>query len=468
MKYTSHRGLWRSAFAGGLIFLSLQGVAQESRQLTLAEAISLGLSHSKELKMSDSRVQEAIASLSEAKDRQLPDLSISGQYMRVNRPNLDLKLALPEGEGGGEEAGTASTPNISQAMFGMATAQVPLFAGGSIRNGVESARFLKQATELDAQQNKQAVIQNTISAYYNLFKAQSASKLVEENLKTSRQRVKDFSNMERNGLLARNDLLKVQLQESNMELALLNAENNEKIANFNFNLMLGLDGQTQLQLDTTDLAFSSSPQNLTEWESDALSGRKDFQAAEQREQAAHAAVAASKGAYFPSIALTAGYVGINVPNALVLTNAVNVGAGLSYNLANLYKAGAKIRQAREREHQATLVGEQLNDQIRSQVHQSYQAYHQNLKKIQVYQKAVEQANENYRITRNKYDNALATTTDLLDADVARLQARLDFEYAKADAAVAQGKLYESAGKLETPVASQNRTINQETPQAQIQ
>jgi outer membrane protein TolC len=60
-------------------------------------------------------------------------------------------------------------------------------------------------------------------------------------------------------------------------------------------------------------------------------------------------------------------------------------------------------------------------------------------------KAVEQANENYRITKNKYDNSLATTTDLLDADVARLQAGIDYEYAKADAVVAYNKLHESAG-----------------------
>jgi outer membrane protein TolC len=47
------------------------------------------------------------------------------------------------------------------------------------------------------------------------------------------------------------------------------------------------------------------------------------------------------------------------------------------------------------------------------------------KKMQVYQKAIDQATENYRITKNKYDNSLATTTDLLDANVAQLLARLN-------------------------------------------
>jgi outer membrane protein TolC len=89
----------------------------------------------------------------------------------------------------------------------------------------------------------------------------------------------------------------------------------------------------------------------------------------------------------------------------------------------------------------------MADGIKMEIHSAYQNYLESLKKIEVYQKAVIQSNENYRITKNKYDNALATTTDLLDADVAQLQAGINFEYAKADAVVAYNKLYEAAGLI---------------------
>jgi outer membrane protein len=65
----------------------------------------------------------------------------------------------------------------------------------------------------------------------------------------------------------------------------------------------------------------------------------------------------------------------------------------------------------------------------------------------VYNKAIEQANENYRITKNKYDNSLVTTTDLLDADVAQLQAQLNYAFAQADAVGAYNKLLQTAGLL---------------------
>lgn len=70
-----------------------------------------------------------------------------------------------------------------------------------------------------------------------------------------------------------------------------------------------------------------------------------------------------------------------------------------------------------------------------------------VKKIEVYEKSEIQATENYRITKNKYDNALATTTELLDADVALLQARLGVTNAKADSFLAYNKLLQVTGQL---------------------
>lgn len=437
--------LTKNKITGILLVLLLSAnslFAQQIRQLSLQEAIQLSVENSKSLKVSNAKVDQAIAELSEAKMRQYPDLKISGSYLRVNQPNVDLKVSL--GNGNGEGSG-ASEIKVDQVAYGMATASVPLFSGLRIRSGIESAKYLKKAAELDAQKDKDELIQNTIAAYYNLYKAQAAVKLVNENLKQAKQRVKDFSNLEQNGLMARNDLLKAELQESNVELALVDAENNMRISNFNMNLMLGLDDNTELKLGESGLGRMYKIQSMEEWESKALANRADYLALQQRQEATKAGVKAAKGEYYPSLALTGGYVAAYIPNFLTVTNAVNVGVGLSYNLASLYKNGAKVKQAKAQQDQLHWSALEMNDGIRMQIHQAFQNYMETLKKIEVYRKAVEQANENYRITKNKYDNALANTTDLLDADVAQLQAGINFEYAKADAEVAYNKLYETAG-----------------------
>ncbi|RYY53307.1 MAG: TolC family protein, partial [Chitinophagaceae bacterium] len=153
----------------------------------------------------------------------------------------------------------------------------------------------------------------------------------------------------------------------------------------------------------------------------------------------------AKADKYPSLALTGGYVALDVPKFIAVTNAVNLGVGVSYDIASLWKNKAKVQQAEARSRQLEQNEAMIGDQVILQVNKSYLDLLSSRKKIDVYSKAVEQAQENYRITKNKYDNSLATTTDLLDADVASLQAKLNYVFAKADAVVAYDKLLQTAG-----------------------
>ncbi len=417
--------------------------AQNTRTLSLAEAIDLSIKNSGQLRISQAKIDEAQGALREAQDRRLPDLKTSGSYLRVNSPTVDLKTG---GEQTGAGTGTSSV-KVDQAMYGMANLSLPIFSGFRINYGIESAKYLKEAARLDAEADKEEIVQNTLNAYSNLYKAQAAVELVKENLKSAQERSRELSNLEKNGLLARNDLLKADLQTSNIELALMDAESNLAMANINMNLMLGLDKNTILQTDATGFTQPPSLKPVEEWEATALQNRKDIEALTLREKAAKTAVKATKGEYYPGIALTGGYVALNVPNFVTVTNAINAGIGLQYNLGALWKTGAKVQQAKSRVIQIQANEGILTDAIRLQVNQAYQNYTLNIKKISVYQKAIEQAAENYKITKNKYDNNLSTTTDLLDADLAQLQSKLNYANAKADASVSYSRLLQVSGVL---------------------
>jgi len=377
----------------------------------------------------------------------LPDLKASGSYLKINTPNIDLKTKLGSSSDTSSAKGSPSF-NIDHVVYGTITASLPVFSGFRTHNGIQSAKYLAQAAKLDADNDRDAIIQNTIDAYNNLYKAKKAVELVNSNLAQSKQRVSDFSSLEKNGLLARNDLLKAELQESNIELSLLDAENNFKITNINMNLMLGLPENTELVPDSL-IPEAADTRNITDWELAALQNRKDLQAIAYREKAAIAGVKLARADYYPSLALTGGYIALDVPNFITVTNALNIGVGLQYNLGSIWKSGAKVAQAKTHVQQAQLTEELMNDQVRIQINKAYQDYILSQKKIDVYTKAVEQATENYKITKNKYDNSLATTTDLLDADLAELQAKLNFSFAKADAVVAYKKLLQTAGGLNT-------------------
>jgi outer membrane protein TolC len=442
-----HKLIVKAIILSSCVLVMQRLVAQETQRLTLNEAINLGLKNSKQLKSNLAKIQQATAVLQQASDRRLPDVSASGSYLRVDNPSISLKTSSSSsGSGGGSSSGS-SFPSVSQAMYGMVNASYSIYAGGKLKYGIESAKYLLQASQFDSAHDRGDVIINIIGAYVNLYKAKAAVNLVKENLDQSRQRDTDFANLERNGVVARNDLLKAELETSNIELSLLDAQSNWKLANVNMDLLLGLPEGTEIVTDSASIQSPEALKSVDEYEQLAFQNRKDMQALLFRTKAAGVNIKSVKADYYPSLGLSAGYVAIDVPHFISIVNAVDAGVGIKYNLASLWKTKAKMQEARAQESELIANQDLLADNVRYQINQAYEGYLVSQKKIDVYVKAIEQANENYKITKNKYDNTLATTTDLLDADVAQLQAKLNYAFAKADAIVAYNKLIQAAGLL---------------------
>jgi outer membrane protein TolC len=429
-----------TAFSMLTLLFATKTQGQETRRITLQEAIDLSISNSHLLKNNSAKIDEAVAAVKEANEKKLPDFTISGTWLYLPiTPNISLKTNSSSGGG--------SSPNVSQAMYTTTGISLPLFTAGRLNYGIESAKYLEKAARLNADENKEAIIFNSISAFSNLYKARAAVELVKEYLEQSNKRVQDFSNLEKNGLLARNDLLKAELQSSNIELTLLDVENNLQLAGVNMALMLGLPEKTILIPDSASLIKAVKAKSLEEYEQQALKERKEISSLALHKKIAEIGVKSIKADYYPGLALTGGYIAANVPGFLTITNAVNVGVGVKYSLSSIWKTKTKLAEAGARVQQVAANELMLSDQIRLQVNESYQAYLLCQKRIQVYQKALAQSTENFRIIKNKYDNTLATATDLLEAEVTQLQSRLMVVGATVDAIVAYNKLLQTTGIL---------------------
>ena len=421
--------------------------AQQVKELSLKETIELAISNSNRLKAGYARRAQASASLKEAKDSRLPDATVSGSYVRMGSPDINLKTNAFK-PGSDSAGGGSKMPGINQAMYGIVNVSYPIFTGGRIRYGIESARLLEKAAQLDVEGDRQEVILNAVEAYINLYKASATVTVVEENLAQSRKRDSVFSRLEQTGLMARNDLLKAELQTSNIELSLLDAQNNMKLATVNMNLLLGLADSTHLRtVETFDTPLGLK--TLKEYQQIASEQRKDLSAISFRKEASTKAIAATRAEKYPSVVLTGGYIAANIPHLLSITNAINAGIGIRYNIGSLWKNKARLEQAKQQQNEIIANQAQLHDAIFYQVTRAYEDHLLALKKTEVYKKAVIQAEENYRITGNKYQNNLVNTTELLDANVLRLQAEINLASANADVMLTYSKLMEETGTLST-------------------
>lgn len=408
--------------------------------LTLQEAVSLGLQNSKNLKIDQAAVKQAQTQLLEAKNAQLPSLNITGAAMAMT--NADVKMKMKTAAGG-----AMGDVNVNSVVYGNASVSLPLYAGGRIKYGIESANYLIEASKYAAENDQHALVYAISQAYNNLFKAGEVIKVLQENLTAAQERDASFLRLENNGIIARNDRLKANLQTSNIELQLLEAQSNYSIATVNMNLLLGLNESTELEVDPSYITAYTLDQDLSYFVTKALENRKDLQALMMQKNATETSVKAAKAEEYPTVALTASYFAAEVPNLLTVTNAANIGLGVSYNLDHLWKKNAKLEKAQIESEKLQYKNDLLVDQIKLEVNKDYQNASLAQRKILVYQKAYEQAEENFRITKNKYDNGLATMTELLDANAAKISAKVNVKTAEADARLAYIKLLQSSGTI---------------------
>ena len=432
---------------GGLLFFVLSLHAQEKKQLSLDEAISLAVTKSTEASLADTKVATSKLDLDNTKNNQYPDFKVSGQYLRITNPTINLRLPVSQSDPADGDAGTTtSTPKVNQIMFGQASFSMPLFSGFKLRNSVDASENIYKAQTFNAASTKEQLAMQAVALYVNLYKAHESVTLIQENLKSAKQRVTDFTAMEQNGLLARNDFLRAQLQASNVQLSLDDALKNVSIINYQLVTLLKLPEGTKI--DPSDEYFKK-PAGITPSVSaeEAIGQRSDLEALRFQQKASESNVKIAKGDYYPAISFSAGYVALDIQNVAQVYNAVNFGVGVSYDIANIFKNSKKVKAAQSRAEESRQQVEIMTDRVKMQVQEANENYNLSLKQDKVYTEAVEQATENYRIVKDKYENGLNDTNDLLEADVEQLQAKINEAFSKGDITQRYYELLNASGKL---------------------
>ncbi|MHB8854881.1 MAG: TolC family protein, partial [Ignavibacteriaceae bacterium] len=89
---------------------------------------------------------------------------------------------------------------------------------------------------------------------------------------------------------------------------------------------------------------------------------------------------------------------------------------------------------------------QLKDAINIEVYQDYLIFKRSFDKVEVSKLGVKQAEENYRITQEKYNTQVASSTDLIDAETSMLQAKTNYNNSLTEYELAKVQLDKSVGK----------------------
>ena len=420
-----------------LMLFGFSNMFSQETILNLKEAIDLSITKSNEAILANTKIETKKLEVNIVKNIQYPDFKISGQYLRLTGANVDLKNSNPDG---------TSFPVVNELLIGQANVNVPLFSGFKIQNSIKVNENLYQAEVAKSIQTKEEIAMKVVEYYANLYRAQKSVTLISENLKSAEQRVTDFSDLEKNGVIARNDLLKAKLQLSKVQLSLDEMKKNVSVLNYYLITMLKLPEDYKIGIDEHQFDNGKS-ESINRTFDDALKNRKDLDFYKYIKKAGENNISIARSGYFPQIVLKAGYASLQLQNVVTVTNALNFGLGFNYDLSSIFKVGQEIKLAKSKLSETKQSEGILSQNIKIQIQNTSENYNLTLKQNTVYEEAVAQAAENYRILNDKYKNGLATTNDLLEADVEQLNSKLNYALSRANSFLKYYEMQSASGLL---------------------
>jgi outer membrane protein len=441
-----HKNNMKKKLAGVLGFLLFTVFIADAqpRTLGLDEAVQLGLQNSKQLKRQQYKIDEAMARLAQAKDAALPSMKLNFQYLHALM--LSRVISIP-----GVTQTPLKLPFDFPAYLGTLSVNEPIFAGNQLKYARQSADLMLQLSRLDADKDKDDIMYLVIGSYLNYDKILENQLIVAQNMQDVQSKLEEIIKYEGQGLATQNDVLRYQLQKSQIQLTEIELENNRKVANYDMNVLLGLPDSTEIILPPVNYKLEEH-MVFADLLQQAQTERRELQDLSYQTKIADINVKKIHDQRLPTVAASGGLYYINPTGQVIPTHnnliaPITLGIGASWDIGTLYTNKNKEREAAVQRQDLNTARDQAVDDIRQDVHKQYIDYQQALEKIKVLQVAVDQAQENERITESKFKNNLVNTTDRIDAQTLLYQSRVNLEMAKSDATIAYYDILKSTGKI---------------------
>jgi len=444
-----------------LLFLvfTLPAMAQQKLSLTINQAIETGIQNSKALRTSQFKVDAADARASEMNTLRLPSLKVNGSYTRLS--TVDPTIIPFPASGIVDDPATGHVTliptlyqfgaNLVNSYGVKATLQQPLFTGGKISGASNAADYLSDATKEDYKKDKADILYTIKAAYWNLYRANEFKRFVDENVNQIKSHAKDAENLMKQGMLTSNDLMKVQVQLSDALVRQIDATNGVKMAMYALNNTLGLPLGTEIELASTiqigDRAWDPADQ-LVEL---ALTKRPDVLGMNARVEAGSSGLTSARGGWWPQIYLIGNYNYMR-PNPRIFPTVDqfdktwDVTLSVSFDIWNWWQTGYQANQAQAQLAQAQEGLSMIKDGVMLEVTQSYLGVNQAKERKAVSEEGVKQAEENYRVMDDKYKLGMTQNSELLDAEVMLLQAKLNLTQSLVDYELSMARLSKAIGE----------------------
>jgi len=440
----------------GLIISVSAGMAEE---YSLQQAVDIALKNNPSIQVSREKITAAQGQMETVRGSLVPQISASGIMVRLNSlidmklgqtyflPVLDTATHAPSAYEVPMSSAAITSDKIGNTYTGKITASWPVYTGGKIWQGFQISRLNLKATSESYDSAKAAVICTAKQAYYDLLLAQSALAVTREAVSSIEKHLERVRALYQNGMVSRYDLLRAEVQLSNLQPQLIRMQNAGDLARQAFNMALNRKLESPVTL-TDSMEYFPVEIDSASLVAKALSLRPEFRSLALRQKMVERARLISYSSYQPTVALFTDYSyskGSGFSSSDEWNKNWDLGVSASWSFFDGGSGLGKIKEARANARQMGLIKQQVEDWIRLEVSSGYLTLKASEKTIFSQQLSVGQAQEALKIAKARYESGQATNLDVLDAQLALTQAQTNRIQAVHDYLLSLAKLEKAVG-----------------------
>ncbi len=416
-----------------------------ARRLSFAEAAAAVLQANLRLRAAAFDVAVAEAQLAQARGAKLPQATVSASYTRFgDRPGQSL--TIPNPFGAAPPVITFTLPPLDPNQFlARLTLQFPLYTGGRLESQIAMAEANLRGARAVFERTKEQTLFATRSHYLNILLTQEnaaaavrARDQAQENLRVAQARLQT-------GAAPQFDVLQAEVAVAGAEQAIVRAQTGIQTARTD--LTAALNVQLDLPLELTD---NLTPQPVSGTLADAIAqasrDRPDLSEVRSRLEAARAGIQLAASGGRPSVTISAGY-DMSGTGTTGTTATWFVTLGVTLLIFDGGITNERIREARLRVEQLTVLEAEIKQQIEVDVRQAWLALQQADGELVHAARAVEQGREASRLASVRYEAGVGTSLEVISAQAALAQADVALASARFGHHTARNRLLLATGAL---------------------
>lgn len=416
LKYKSGKYLLL-AVAAGVLLISHSAYAAETVKLDLPDAMHRAFNTNPAIAIAAYERDSARASYNAA--RQSRGVTITATHVTERGGyNDSRKVTLADGS-------SYWTKEVTNSHSNALTATLPIYTGGQLKGAIQQAKANYIYNEIGVQRSYNEMRSTVTTGYFNMLQMDNLQQLGRESVDRMAEHLRNVQSQYDVGVVAKADLLRSQVELSDAEQSLIQAENNYMVAEANLNKIVGLPLSTTLVLDNI-LVYTPYDHDLEYCMNYATENRPELKQAWQNVLAAKGALKVAISGHMPQITASASqqWSSDNWPG----DENGNWGVGVTVSLnvfdtgvtqSNIHGAQADLKSAKETYRDTV-------DSVNLEVRTNYLNMREAERRIKNTELAVEQAEEDYRIAQLRYLNGVGTNTDVMDAHEALTEAKTNY------------------------------------------